>query len=66
MTEEQLARERAASPAHPSSSASVQASELKRATASDRVLLVLVWTGVAVPLAWGAWITLSKALVFFH
>jgi hypothetical protein len=30
------------------------------------MLLVLAWAAVALPLAWGGWITLSKALVFFR
>jgi len=66
MTKEQLAREQAASSLHhPASSASTAASDLTRKTAKDRVLLFLVWAAVAIPLAWGGWITLSKALVFF-
>ena len=66
MTEEQIVKERAASHARPSPSASAMASDATSAPASYRVLLVLVWTAVALPLAWGGWITLSKALVFFR
>jgi MFS family permease len=66
MTQEQIAEERAASPAHASRSASATATDLTRSATSDRMLLVLVWTGVAIPIAWGVWITLSKALVFFQ
>jgi hypothetical protein len=66
MTEEQIAKERAVSHARPSSSASASASAATSAAASYRVLLIVVWTAVALPLAWGVWITLSKALVFFQ
>jgi MFS family permease len=66
MTEDQIAKERTASPARPSSSASAIASDATSATASQSVLLVLVWAAVALPLAWGVWITLSKSLVFFQ
>jgi MFS family permease len=66
MTKEQLAQEHAASSRHPSSSAPAASSALTAAAASNRGLLVLTWTAVAIPLAWGAWITLSKALVFFQ
>jgi MFS family permease len=65
MTKEQLAQEQAASSLHPSSSASATAQDVQHATSQHRVLLVLVWAAVAIPLAWGGWITLSKALVFF-
>jgi hypothetical protein len=41
------------------------ASDLTRETTKNRGLLLLVWVAVAIPLAWGGWITLSKALVFF-
>jgi len=64
MTQEQIAKERAASPGRPSSSASA-ASNPTPATTSYGVLLVLAWTAVALPIAWGGWITLSKALAFF-
>jgi len=65
MTEEQIAKERAAAPVRSSSSAAATVSNLEPAPASYRVLLVIAWTAVALPLAWGGWITLSKALVFF-
>ena len=65
MTEEQIAKERAAAPVRTSSSAAATVSNLAPATTSYRVLLVIAWTAVALPLAWGGWITLSKALVFF-
>jgi phytoene dehydrogenase-like protein len=65
MTEEQLAKERAAAPARPSSSATGTVSNLTPATASNPALLVLAWVAVGLPLAWGGWVTLSKALVLF-
>jgi hypothetical protein len=64
MTEAQSAKERVASLAHRSRSG--MASDATSATASSGALLVLVWVAVALPLAWGAWITLSKALVLFR
>jgi hypothetical protein len=65
MTEEQIARERSTSPTRSSSSAAAAASTLAPATASYGAVLFLAWVAVAIPLAWGGWITLSKALVFF-
>ena len=65
MTEEQIAKERATPLARHSSSASATASTLTTATANYGLLLALAWAAVALPLAWGGWITLSKALVFF-
>jgi MFS family permease len=66
MTKEQLAQEHAASfRHHAATSASTVASDLTRETTKHRGLLLLVWVAVAIPLAWGGWITLSKALVFF-
>lgn len=64
MTKEQIAQENIA--ASFPSAVSATASNPTRTTASDRALLVLAWAAVAIPLAWGAWITLSKALVFFQ
>jgi hypothetical protein len=66
MTEEQIAKERTVSPARASGSASATTSSLAPPTASYGMLLVLAWAAVALPLAWGGWITLSKALVFFR
>jgi MFS family permease len=65
MTEEQLANERDASRARTSSSAGTAAANLTTDSASSGALLLLAWVAVAIPLAWGAWLTLSKALVFF-
>ena len=66
MTKEQIAKERAASPGHASISASATASDRADAAVNYRGLLAIVWTGVAIPLAWGVWITLSKALALFQ
>lgn len=65
MTEVQLANERATSPAH-ARSAATTAPEAAPAAASYTGLLVIAWTAVALPIAWGGWITLSKALTFFR
>ena len=65
MTEEQLAKERATSPSR-SSAPSATPPEPAPAARNYTALLVIAWTAVAVPLAWGGWITLSKALSFFR
>src|SRR5262249_39977386 len=61
MTQEQLAQERAAAPANPSGSSA--AGDPAPAASNHGVLLAVVWAAVAIPLAWGVWTTLSKALV---
>jgi MFS family permease len=66
MTREQIAEEHLASAPRPSSSAAATTSSLTHRAANARVLLALTWAAVAIPLAWGAWITLSKALIFFR
>ena len=33
---------------------------------TTRLQLALAWTFVGIPLAWGIWITLQKAVVLFH
>src|SRR5262249_5159137 len=65
MTAEQLANERAAAPASSPGTASAPGPNLAPAPASNSLLLVLAWTAVAVPIAWGGWITLSKSLALF-
>ena len=37
-----------------------------RPTATSWLAVVLAWTAVGVPLAWGVWITLEKAWVLFR
>ena len=66
MTEEQLAKERAVSPAGSARSAPATQPALAPAVASYGVVLVFAWAAVALPIAWGGWITLSKALAFFR
>jgi MFS family permease len=65
MSDEQLAAERAK--AH--EQVAVQAAPGPGGTAvamSSPALLVGAWTAVAIPLAWGVWITLSKSLALFR
>jgi MFS family permease len=66
MTSEQVERERAIS--HEQASAAVVKGQSRNAdeTVSYRGVLVLAWTAVAIPLLWGVWITVTKALVFFR
>jgi hypothetical protein len=66
MTADQIEKERADSRARPAGSANAVPSNPAPAMASERVLLAVAWTAVALPLAWGGWITLSKALAFFR
>lgn len=65
MTNDQIAAERAASHERAWTSAAAIATNRTGPTVNYRVLLVLAWTAIAIPLAWGVWITLSKALVLF-
>ena len=61
MTAEKLAAERA--------TAREQAAEAPSpppASASSPVLLVVAWTAIAIPLAWGVWITVTKSLALFR
>ena len=71
MTEEQLAAERAQ--AHEQTKAHEQTIAQQpigipssTTAATSPVLLVVAWTAVAIPLAWGVWITLSKSLALFQ
>jgi MFS family permease len=62
MSAEQLARER---------SSTHDVNEHRAIPDADRALprhglLIAAWTAVAIPLAWGVWITLSKALALFR
>lgn len=60
-TERRLAHEQVAETAPAAdSSASVPVS------AGSKVMLVLAWTAVGIPLAWGVWITITKASRLFH
>jgi MFS family permease len=40
--------------------------EASAVAVSPRALLIVTWTAIAVPLAWGVWITLSKSLALFR
>ena len=62
MTDEQLAAERAR--AHEPAAAEQSAPVL--AVTSSRALPIAAWTAIAIPLAWGVWITLSKSLALFR
>jgi len=65
MSEEQLAAERAK--AH-EQAATPQAAGARSdaAVAGPSADLVMAWVAVAIPLGWGLWITLSKALALFR
>jgi hypothetical protein len=39
---------------------------LERSRVKDRVLVILAWLPVALPLAWGIWQTVKKAAVLFR
>lgn len=65
MSEEQLAAERAR--AHEQSVAQRVASAGNApASSSSEVLVASAWIAIAIPLAWGIWITLTKALALFR
>lgn len=65
MSEEQLAAER--TKAHERTAIQHPAGTQGRAAArSNPALVIVAWTAIAVPLAWGVWITLSKSLALFH
>jgi MFS family permease len=66
MTAEQIEKERAVSHEQSLNSASLGPSTRDGEVTSYSGLLILTWTAVAVPLLWGVWITVSKALVFFR
>jgi hypothetical protein len=62
MTDEQLAAERAR--AHEQTVLQRPAPVL--AAAGNTALLVVAWTAIAIPLAWGVWITVSKSFALFR
>jgi len=41
-------------------------SDVKAFKPFNRVLLVLFWLYVSIPLAWGVWSTIKKALALFN
>jgi hypothetical protein len=63
MTEEELAAE--LKKAHESNVAVAPAAASRAATAAVSPTLVAAWLFVGIPILWGAWITLQKALVLF-
>lgn len=66
MSQEQLAAERAR--AHEQAAAEQVTAVPAGSTvvASSPALLIAAWTAVAIPLAWGIWITLTKSLALFR
>lgn len=63
MTDEELAQERKL--AHDKAAASVLVAG-NAAGSSGSLTLVLAWSAVGIPLLFGIWITLQKALILFH
>jgi MFS family permease len=63
MTEAQIAKERAVG--HELSTQQDVRPHVEAAPA-QRGMLIAAWTAVAVPLAWGVWITLSKSMALFE
>jgi hypothetical protein len=61
-----MAQEHALSAASRPGPGSATASDPDRTAGNAGLLLVVAWAAVAIPIAWGAWIALSKALAFFH
>jgi MFS family permease len=67
MTEEELALERKL--AHERAQAAgvgMQASAAHGTAKSNPLIVALLWLFVGIPLAWGGYVTLQKALVLFH
>ena len=65
MSAEQIAKERAL--AHElDAPAAVRNADGLHDGRSHRALLIAAWTAIAIPLAWGVWITLSKSLALFR
>jgi MFS family permease len=64
MSDAQLAAERAR--AHESAAATAAVQGVAGTTRTSPLFVVLAWLAVGVPLAWGIWTTLSKALPLFR
>jgi hypothetical protein len=62
MTAEQLAAERARARDQVAAPAPAVAAAAPR----SRLALVPVWTVIALPLAWGVWVTVTKSLPLFR
>lgn len=66
MTEEQLAAERAKAHEQTITEQRAPVPAGSAVVASSPALVIAAWTAVAIPLAWGVWITLSKSLALFR
>jgi hypothetical protein len=66
MTEEQLAAERAKAHEQAITEQIAPVPAGSAVVASSPALVIAAWTAVAIPLAWGVWITLSKSLALFR
>ena len=64
MTDDELAREKAL--AHERAAASEVQGTGAAGAATPTVLVGFAWAAVGIPLAWGIWVTLQKAVVLFH
>lgn len=62
MSGEQLAAERGKT----HEQAAAGRSDFVQVAASSPTLLIAAWTAIALPLAWGVWITVSKSLALFR
>jgi MFS family permease len=63
MTPEQLAFERQL--AHDRSQETSLASDIAASSEGSGMALILAWAAVGIPLAWGVWVTVRKAIVLF-
>jgi hypothetical protein len=67
MTEEELAAERKLAHERDMAKSSGGAAVAADVGAgSHPLILLLAWSAVGIPLAWGIWITLEKALILFR
>ncbi len=64
MTDEELAREKAL--AHERAAAAEVRGQSTSTFRTPMALVLAAWACVGIPLAWGIWITLQKAVVLFH
>ena len=62
MSAEQLAAERTSA----REPVAVEPATTAGARVSSHSLLIVAWTAIAIPLAWGVWITVSKSLALFR
>ena len=66
MTDEQLSTERAKAHEQAVAEQSTRVLPGSVAATSSTALLIAAWTAIAIPLAWGVWITLSKSFALFR